>query len=267
MSLSLEKLANMSPSEVFETYMVPAIFVPWTDALLDLVNLQSGDRVLDVACGTGIVARTALHRLDGDGKVVGLDFNPGQLGVAQSLEPSIEWREGNATSLPFEDEEFDVVTCQQGLQFFPDRKAATSEMCRVLAPGGRLAIAVWSTIETSPGHAAVRDALSRHVGEQATTPTEGAFSFPDAEQLLELLRETSLMEPTVHTGTKLAHFPTAADFVAAFLRGSNLARSGVKIKDDTLKTLQSEVSITLQSYMQPNGLALPMEANLVTAHK
>ena len=126
MDVNIEKLATMSPSEVFETYMVPAIFVPWTDALLDLTQLQANDRLLDVACGTGIVARTAYQRMGDSGRVVGLDFNAGQLEVARNIETAIEWREGNATDLPFSDEEFNVITCQQGLQFFPDREAAVN---------------------------------------------------------------------------------------------------------------------------------------------
>ncbi len=240
MDVNIEKLATMSPSEVFETYMVPAIFAPWTDALLDLTQLQANDRLLDVACGTGIVARTAYQRMGDSGRVVGLDFNAGQLEVARNIETAIEWREGNATDLPFSDEEFNVITCQQGLQFFPDREAAVNEMYRVLAPGGRVAIAVWCPIGTCPGHAAILDALSRHVGEQATKPTEAIFSISDGDKLRDLLESAGLREATVHSYTKLAHFPSPEDFVAIQWRGSNWARSGVQIERDTLEVMQAE---------------------------
>ena len=116
MDVNIEKLATMSPSEVFETYMVPAIFAPWTDALLDLTQLQANDRLLDVACGTGIVARTAYQRMGDSGRVVGLDFNAGQLEVARNIETAIEWREGNATDLPFSDEEFNAPVAVVGLE-------------------------------------------------------------------------------------------------------------------------------------------------------
>ncbi len=108
---------------------------------------QSGERVLDIACGTGVVTHLVVPHVGATGKVVGLDLNAGRLAVAQSLSSvsgiTIEWREGDVNALPFPDADFDLVTCQQGFQFFPDRLVALREMSRVLVPGGRLALNVW----------------------------------------------------------------------------------------------------------------------------
>ena len=117
-----------SPAEIYERYMVPGIFGHWTQELLDLAGPRPGERVLDVACGTGIVARQAAERVSRTGHVVGLDYHAGMLAQARSLSLAgglpIEWREADAQRPPLSDGSFDLVLCQHGLQFFPDRPAA-----------------------------------------------------------------------------------------------------------------------------------------------
>jgi ubiquinone/menaquinone biosynthesis C-methylase UbiE len=131
----------------YERHLVPSIFGPWARDLVVAANLRSGERVLDIACGTGIVARTAARNIGSSSSVVGLDLSGPMLAAARSAAAhenvTIEWREGSAVDLPLADAAFDVVFCQQGLQFFPDRAAALSEMYRVLTPGGRLVLSIW----------------------------------------------------------------------------------------------------------------------------
>ena len=130
--------------EMYERFLVGPLFQPWADVLLDRVSLAAGDRVLDVACGTGIVARRAKERLGEAGQVVGVDVSPQMLTIARDVAPDIDWREGNASALPVgAAEKFDVVVCQQGLQFFPDKSAASAQMRRPGAGGA-----------TGPGHVA-----------------------------------------------------------------------------------------------------------------
>src|SRR5690349_7068610 len=136
--------AQQSFPEMYEQALVGPMFSLWADPLLDEAGLGPGDRVLDVACGTGIVARRARARLGAAGTVVGVDINPGMLAIARRVAPDVEWREGSASALPLQpNERFDVVTCQQGLQFVPDRGAAVHEFRRALAPTGRVAISTW----------------------------------------------------------------------------------------------------------------------------
>src|SRR5437667_1692341 len=123
-----------APAEIYDRHMVPAMLASWVPALLDLVTLKPGERVLDVACGTGVVARQAASRAGAGGQVVGLDLNGDMLALARALGPAVEWREGNAMTLPFAASAFDVVVCQQGLQFFPDCGQALREAHRVLVP-------------------------------------------------------------------------------------------------------------------------------------
>ena len=157
-------------AEAYERYLVPLLFALGAEYLIELATPSPGERVLDVACGTGIVARGAAPRVGSGGRVVGLDLNEGMLGMASKasseVRPLIEWRRGDATSMPFPDGAFDVVLCQQGLQFFPDRPAALGEMHRVLRPNGRLALSVLRSVEHNPGYGLLADALKRHVGPE-----------------------------------------------------------------------------------------------------
>jgi SAM-dependent methyltransferase len=148
-------------AETYQQALVPAVFAPWAPLVVALADPRPGEHVLDVACGTGVVARLAARQVGPTGNVTGLDLNPGMLAVAASLtasDPStcapITWREASATDMPLPDGAFDVVYCQLGLQFFPDRPAALREMHRVLGAGGRLGLMVWQDIQYSPGFSA-----------------------------------------------------------------------------------------------------------------
>src|SRR5829696_3510380 len=166
-------------AEVYERQLVPVMLAPWAARLIDLAEVQPGQHVLDVACGTGVVTRLAAERVGTAGRVVGLDINPDMLSVARPLAPvggaTVEWLEASALEIPLPDAAFDVVLCQHGLQQFPDRPAALGEMRRVLAPGGRLGLCVWSRIEGSPGMAALTEALERHVGVEAAANRRASF--------------------------------------------------------------------------------------------
>lgn len=170
MSTDQPKFEGMDP-EAYERRSVGIIFGKMAHVFLEHVPVNKGDRVLDVACGTGIVARLAARRVGTDGFVTGIDINAEMLGLAKSLVPAdgarIEWREGDAVKMPFEEGDFDVVMCQQGLQFFPDKTAALSEMYRILVDGGHLGICVWKSTEHNPHSLARAEALARHVSQAA----------------------------------------------------------------------------------------------------
>ena len=141
-------------ANAYEALFVPALFGQWATKVADAAEIQPGQRVLDVACGTGVLAREVNLRTGSTGAVTGIDPSPGMVAVAKQLSRGIEWREGAAESLPFYDGSFDAVVSQFGLMFFMDRRQALREMLRVLAPGGRLVVAVWDSLETMPAYAA-----------------------------------------------------------------------------------------------------------------
>jgi ubiquinone/menaquinone biosynthesis C-methylase UbiE len=255
-------------AEVYERQHVPAMFAPWAPTLLDLAGVQPGERVLDVACGTGVVARLAAARVGSGGRVVGLDVNAAMLAVARSL-PAVEgspteWLESSALEIPLPDATFDVVLCQQGLQQFPDRPAALREMRRVLAGGGRLAASVWSRIEGSPGMAALVEALERHVGIEAANNRRAPFALGDADELRGLLAGAGFRDVRVRTLAETARFPSPEALVEAQLAATPLSTLGT-LTDEARWAVARDVRAALRPYLHDGELAVPMEAHVALA--
>jgi ubiquinone/menaquinone biosynthesis C-methylase UbiE len=163
----IELLAQIEAAKAYEALFVPALFGQWATTVLDAAQIQTGQRVLDVACGTGVVARAAVTRVGVAGRVAGIGPNPGMVALANQLESRVDWRTGVAETLPFPNNSFDAVVSQFGLMFFSDRKLALREMVRVLVPGGHLAIAVWDSLDNIPAYAAEVALLERTAGSLA----------------------------------------------------------------------------------------------------
>src|SRR5262245_40752015 len=119
-----------NPAETYESYMVPVLFAPWASRLIQSAKIQPNDRVLDVGCGTGIVARLIASDVDFHGTITGIDLSSNMLAVARAIseqnKQKIDWHEGRVESMPFQNGSFDLVVCQEALQFFADRKLALS---------------------------------------------------------------------------------------------------------------------------------------------
>src|SRR4051794_40596887 len=164
----------------YQEFLVPAMFTPFAETLVEQAGVGEGSNVLDVACGTGAASRAAARRAGPSGSVTGVDLGEPTLAVARAQPVDdgaapIAWLQADATELPVEDGAFDVGLCQQGLQFFPDKGAALAEMHRALKPGGRLAIATWTSIERTPV-AAIVEALERHVDREAASVIGSPFA-------------------------------------------------------------------------------------------
>jgi ubiquinone/menaquinone biosynthesis C-methylase UbiE len=204
-----------SPEEAFDTFLVPVLLRPFAEDLLEAVQPGPGERALDIACGSGAVACAALHRVGGPGFVVGVDFDPRMLAFARTKPGSITWTEAPADSLPQPDGSFDIVLCQQGLQFFSDRRMALREMYRVLVGGGRLGLSVWRSIEFNPVHRALRAPVGRHVGAEAG---EAFFRVPtslgEASELDTLVREAGFHEVRVVPQKRVICFDSSLAFLA-----------------------------------------------------
>jgi ubiquinone/menaquinone biosynthesis C-methylase UbiE len=196
MATAEQGVLTSSLPELYERLLVGPLFRPFAQELLDRTALSANARLLDVACGTGIVARLAQHTLGERGRVVGVDASPAMLAVARSVAPTIDWRQGDAARLPVADDEtFDVVTCHQGLQFFPDKPSAMREVRRVLASGGRLAIGTWLPVDKVP---LVRD-LQR-VAEQHLGPVfDQRHSFGDGDAITRLLVDAGSQDVRIAT--------------------------------------------------------------------
>ena len=263
---------EQSASEAYERYLVPPLFDPWAERLLDAADPQEGDRLLDVACGTGIVARRAVSRVGERGAVVGLDTNEGMLAVAAETtddEPQspIEWRRGDATDLSFPEGRFDVACCQQALQFIDEPSTALEEMHRVLAPGGRVALSVWRPLEYQPGYVVAADALERHIGDEAGAMMRSPVPAWDGDFLRTLAREAGFDDVTVAIEIGTMRYPSTAEFVRREAASSPLAEPIAAVERTVRDELIRAVGDGLDAYTDDDGVVFPMESYCLTAHR
>ena len=262
-----------SAPELYQRHLVPAVTALWAVDLVGRIGLRPGERVLDVACGTGVVARSAAEQVGASGRVAAIDVNMGMLSVARELPPptgaSIEWQEASALELPYDDGSFDVVLCQLGLQFFPDRSGALRQMRRVLVSGGRLGLSVYSAIEHTPAALALSDALDRHLGLDASRPKRSEHSLADAAELHRLVADAGLREIRIRTVAKTLRFPSAADWVRIQLSASPLAAAlnglAPACAEHLVNTVIADVTTALAPYSDEDGISFPQEANVLLA--
>ena len=209
-----------TPAHAYQQYYAPSMFEPLSEAVVGHAQPVAGERVLDVACGTGILTRRVAESVQPGGAVVGVDINPGMIDVARELssdgDPRIEYRQGDATALDLPDAAFDLVTCQQGLQFFPDRAAGTAEMRRVTRDGGRAVIAAWQGLDRHPLFAALADAEEPHLKELGVDMTRDELVAPfslGADELRDLLESAGFHDVDVAEASIEARFAEPDRFV------------------------------------------------------
>src|SRR5215470_1658112 len=253
-------------AERYERWAVPFVVGPWVPTLLDLAEIREGERVLDIACGTGVVSRLAARRVAPDGTVTGLDLNESMLAVARRLPLppglTIDWRQGSALALPFVDGAFDVAFCQQGLQFFPDRLKALGEMRRVLTPTGRVALSVWTG--PSPYFVAQREGLARYVSAEAATSTAAAFSLGDAAELRALLEKAGFRHIAIHHARMTLRLPPPEEFLLRHLSAVPVGEIVAAAGDEARAALVSHMKEATRAYVDGYGLAIPQEVNVAT---
>jgi SAM-dependent methyltransferase len=255
-----------SPADIYEQHMVPAIFARWAPDLVQAAGVQPAERVLDVACGTGAVTRLLAEQVGPAGNVTGLDITPGMLAAARLAAPSqrIEWLEGSAVKMPLPDGTFDAVVCQQGLQFFPDKPAALSEMRRVLKRGGRLALSCWRSVEHTPGYLVLEQALARRVGpEKAALPP---FSLGDAGAIRGLVVGAGFREVKLRAEAKMMRFRSAEHLVRAVVGGAPAMMGALTGQGEgVLDAIIAEVTEATKHYVDDEGWATPAVSHIVTA--
>jgi len=247
------KTYSGTAADNYERFFVPVIPAPLARELVAEAELRPGERVLDVACGTGIVARLAAERVGPGGSVAGLDVNAAMLSVARSLTPAtgptIRWYETTAESIPLPDESFDVVFCQLGLQFVPDKVAALREMRRVLAPGGRVKIMVPTP---PPLFDVLDDSLGRLV-PQAAGFVRMVFSLNDPSELGRLLRSTGFRDVDVVSKTNVIRLPAPDEFLWQYVQSTPLAGLLANVGEDVLGKLEREVVDRWQPWVRADG--------------
>ena len=251
----------------YETLFVPALFESWTKHLVEGAGVAEGSHVLDVACGTGVLARTALATAGENGRVVGADPAPGMLAAAKEIEPAIDWVLCSAEALDVDDAAFDCVISQFGMMFFKDREKSAEEMFRALRPGGSLAIAVWRSVEHNPAYADIISVLEEHVGTAAADALRLPYSLGNSDDVTSALESGGFGQITVETRTETAKFPSSRQMVEAELRGW-LPLFDIFLDEDKINEVLMESDKTLGKYAGPAGEAVfPTSAHIFTARK
>ena len=252
-----------------ERYSVPYFMEPWAPGLVALAALQPGERVLDLACGSGVVTRVAAQQVGPSGTVTGLDINPPMLDLARALPPPagapVTWIEASAEATGLPDASIDVILCQQGFQFFLDKAAALREMHRVLVPGGRLLFSIW--ISAGPFQIAIADALERHIGGEAAKKFRSHRIVPDADTLHRMLVDASFRDVAVRPRAMTVRVPPMESFLLAHLSGTSIAAAVAAVSDGTRAALVAHVRTALEPDTDRDGVSVPDEINIATARK
>lgn len=263
--MTATKLDNdIAAARAYDALFVPALFGQWATIVADAARVAPGDRVLDVACGTGVLTRAIQKRIGMTGRITGLDCNAGMLTVAEELSPGVAWQQGVAESMPFADASFDVVVCQFGLMLM-DPVAAIREMLRVVVPKGRLVATVFDRVENIPPYAAEIDLLERRSGRAASDALRIPFSLGDKTALSEAFEAAGAQSSVIRTVKGIARFPDARTMVESDLRGW-LPLMGVALSEEEVARILDEAQEALAPHVtHDDGIAFVLPAHIVTA--
>jgi SAM-dependent methyltransferase len=253
----------LAAAETYETVFVPALFAQWAPVLCQAAAVSAGERVLDVACGTGVVAR-AVAGIVGEGNVVGVDLNQAMLTIARRVAPQITWRQGEANALPAADASFDVVVCQMALMFFPDQPGAVREMARVTKPGGRVAVLVPSVLDAQEAYRPFVDMAAGHAGPEARNLLSAYFSCGQPEHLEDLFTAAGLDVTLIRPHRGAARFPSIDALVETEVTSTPL---GERISEGTYAQIREGAQRVLAPFTTPDGhLEAPFESQIIVGH-
>ncbi|MDF2967383.1 MAG: Methyltransferase type 11 [Nocardioidaceae bacterium] len=255
---------NRQQAQAYDDLFVPALFGQWAPQLVDCARVREGQSVLDVACGTGVVARAARDVVEA-GRVVGVDLNPAMLEVALAARPDLEWVQGDAEDLPFADAEFDVALCQSALFFFAHPGRALSEMARVIVPGGVVALQTYAPLAEQPAYGPFVELVARHAGPEARDLLGTYWSQGDVHGLRALTSAAGLSLLELRSSLGVAVFPSAAAVADTELRATPIAE---QITPENYSRIVADTEDLLGGYADESGaVRLPMRATFVAAFK
>lgn len=256
---------SVEQAHAYEDLFVPALFAQWVPTLLGTAGVTTGQRVLDVACGTGVVARQAAELVGPSGTVSGVDLNPAMIEVAKERASTIDWRIADAVDLPYADGTFDVAMCQSALFFFPDPAQAVREMARVVVGGGVVALQTYAGLEEQAAYGPFVDTVARLAGDDARKLMGTYWSRGDLGELRSLLAGAGLEPTTADTALGQVRFPSIDAFVHTEIQATPLAS---RIDESTYLAILGDARSTLGQYEQADGsVVLPIRACFAAGRK
>ena len=250
-------------AEIYEKFYLPGIFAEWVPRVIEAACIRTGQRVIDVACGTGVLARAVARIVGFEGITVGIDINAGMLDVAREKAPEIEWRQAPAEALPLDDNSFDSVVCQFGLMYFEDKRAALKEMMRVLRPGGKLAIVVWDKLENSLAYATEEQLFRRILGDDYADETP--YSLGDLDALRRLFSSAGITQINIKTHEGTARFSSIDEWIYTDVNGWTIDNV---VEGDQYELLLREARSELAQFVTAEGtVVFSTPGHIVTADK
>lgn len=258
-------------AERYERILVPAILGPAARTLAEWSDLQTGEAVLDVGCGTGAAVRFAAEKVGRSGRVAGVDVNAGMIAVAKSLPAVqgavIEWFENTAYQLPFTEGEFDVALCAQTLQFLEDRPRASAEMYRILKIGGRATISLWCDIQESPYFHALVQAVTNHISAETAAGLRAAFSLSDSDTIRAVLAGVGFRDVKATVKELDLELPKPQDFVPLHVSATPMSTGFHAASEEARRAVVHDVSEHLARYETSEGIRVPFGTHLVMGVK
>lgn len=267
------RTAATKPAEAYDQYLGPAMFTPWGRMLLDHAQPRRGERALDLACGTGIVTHLLASMLGDDGHILGVDISEDMLEVARGKAPpdgaGITWQAGEAGALPADDGSVDLLICQHGFQFFPDKAASAREMRRVLAPGGRAVVSVWQSVDRHAVFRALFEAESQYLKvplERLAVP----FSLHDSGALRQYFLDAGFGHVDVTAQQRDVRFVDPERFITLAVSAGAAVIKDLDLSDPEqhaklLQAVQRGAETTVAQHRQGDALCFPMHANVAVA--
>ncbi len=255
---------NGTGPENYEKFFVPAIGGPLANDLIALACLQPGERILDVACGTGVVTRLAANEVGQQGTAAGLDVNPDMLSVARAVTPNefaIDWYESSAEAIPLPDASFDVVLCQMGLQFIPNKRKALEEIRRIVRPGGRVVLNLPGP--TPALFATLGEALAKQFDLKCAGFVDVVFSLHDADELRDLMSDAGFTDVDIQKTNKTLRLPAPQDFLWQYIHSTPLATFVTKASEAQRDALQNEITARWQEFVIDGGMSLEVQLTTV----
>jgi ubiquinone/menaquinone biosynthesis C-methylase UbiE len=256
--------------ENYDRHLASLLFDPYAEDIVARVPMPDGVRILEVACGTGIVTRRLVQKLAGRGTIIATDLNEAMFAHARKGLPGrgdATWRHADGTSLPFESRSFDVVICQFGVMFFPDKPAGAREAFRVLKPGGIYLCSVWDSMEQNPVQRLTHETIAAFFPTDPPKFYTVPCSYHDVATIEALLRDAGFEDVRCESVAKEGSSASAAEAAIGLIDGNPVVGEIVHRRPDAVPDIKAAVAARLARELGDHPLRAPLRALVVTGRR